>query len=232
VSCLPGVGSTARNELARLNVRTVADLRALPPAYLASAFGEARGRLIHDLARGLDTRPAPSPHPPRSVSRETTFASDTTDPAVVASMLHYLVERAGLRLRRLGLAAARLEVRVRYADGRGQAASAPLSPPAFFDGEIYAAARPLLAALLAPRAGVRHVGATLSRLGPPARQIDFLAAPQAEKAEARARGVDRVREILGFNAVTVGASIELLGRIEKESTHEGGFRLNSPALTQ
>jgi len=232
VSLLPGVGSRGREALARVNVRTVAGLRALPREYLVATFGEARGHALWNFARGVDTRPVAALRAPRSVSRETTFRADTNDAEEVASMLHYLVERAGLRLRTLGLAAGRFEVRVRYGDDRSAHANGRLAPPSDLDAEIYRQARPTLDRLLERRAAVRHVGVTVSSLVPAAAQMELLPAGGSLSAEALSRSIDRVRHAFGFNALTVGASIDLLGRLDKESTNEGGFRLNSPALTQ
>src|SRR5207253_2519850 len=72
VEVLPGVGPKVAGELARLNVRRVGQLAEVPPGVLAGLFG-GRGRVLRDLARGIDPRPVLPYRPAQSVSRCTSF---------------------------------------------------------------------------------------------------------------------------------------------------------------
>ena len=75
VGRLPGVGKVMEAKLAELGVATVADLRALGPAYLEQRFGRW-GRRLHELAHGIDDHPVQSERPTMQISAEDTFEHD------------------------------------------------------------------------------------------------------------------------------------------------------------
>jgi DNA polymerase-4 len=72
VGRLPGVGKVMEAKLAELGVATVADLRAVGPAYLEQRFGRW-GRRLHELAHGIDDHPVLSERPTMQISAEDTF---------------------------------------------------------------------------------------------------------------------------------------------------------------
>jgi DNA polymerase-4 len=136
VERLPGVGPKTREALARFNLHTIGDLARLPEALLEETFGKvgvarsrrARGIEADAVVSGVvstvvsgetlagddlvrDGRPRP-----KSISRETSFAEDTADRAVVGGMLSYLAQRAAAALRREGMSCRSVGVRLRYAD--------------------------------------------------------------------------------------------------------------------
>jgi len=75
VGRLPGVGKVMEAKLAELGVATVADLRAVGPAYLEQRFGRW-GRRLHELAHGIDDHPVLSERPTMQISAEDTFEHD------------------------------------------------------------------------------------------------------------------------------------------------------------
>ncbi|MHC4600577.1 MAG: DNA polymerase Y family protein, partial [Planctomycetota bacterium] len=100
VSVVPGVGRKVGKVLSELNVRTVAELRALSEAALVALFG-ANGRALFERARGRDSRPVAPAEVPKSISRETTFHEETSDRVEIESMLQYLCGRASRAARAL-----------------------------------------------------------------------------------------------------------------------------------
>lgn len=83
VGRLPGVGKVTGDRLAKLNVRTVGDLRSLTIEELEEHFGRY-GTRLHQLARGIDNNPVVPNRPTQSISAEDTFEhdvllSETTD---------------------------------------------------------------------------------------------------------------------------------------------------------
>ncbi|MFQ5844388.1 MAG: DNA polymerase IV [Planctomycetota bacterium] len=112
-----GVGPRGARALHRLGVRTFGDLAAAPPSRLRRAFGAGAGRLV-DLARGRDARPVVTERAPRSVGHETTFPVDVSDPQVLRATLVGLCDRVASRLRRYGLRARVVTLKVRYAPFR------------------------------------------------------------------------------------------------------------------
>jgi len=92
---LHGIGPVTARELRERGIETAGDLAAADPAELETTFG-ARGREIHDHARGRDDRPVTPVGEPKSLSSETaTSTSDETDPrTLLRSLAAEVAERA------------------------------------------------------------------------------------------------------------------------------------------
>jgi len=75
VGRLPGVGKVTEEKLAKLGVKTVADLRKLDLPGLEQNFGHYGVRL-HELARGVDESEVVPDRPTQSISVEDTFEQD------------------------------------------------------------------------------------------------------------------------------------------------------------
>ena len=113
---IPGVGPATMDRLARLGVRTIADLQRLSPAELVRELGRSGGVQLHALAWADDDRPVEPERETKSISVEDTFEHDIAD----ADLLGGLAERhAGQVVRRLaaaGLFARTVTVKVRWPD--------------------------------------------------------------------------------------------------------------------
>jgi DNA polymerase IV len=90
-SLLPGVGPKTAERLAAVDVRTVGDLACADPGMLERSFGPRLGSLIRARANGIDERSLETEREPKSESRETTFANDVDDRAVLYETLERLV---------------------------------------------------------------------------------------------------------------------------------------------
>ncbi len=75
VARLPGVGAATEATLAAQGIRTVADVRRLERAELAKRWGRFGERLF-ELAFGIDESAVVPDRPRKSISSETTFATD------------------------------------------------------------------------------------------------------------------------------------------------------------
>lgn len=226
---LPGVGRRTGELFSKLNIETVADLRAVPRPALRQLLGEP-GEVLYERCRGRDPRAVSQREVPRSVSRETAFHYPTAAESEIEAMLYYLTERAARFLRGRGLEARTVGVRIRYSDFRGAAASATLAAPTALDPTLFHTAARLLRSLRSRRVSLRLVGLRLEGLRlAEATQGDLM----EEDAEAARRqlvaGLDRVRSRYGHSAVVVGRSIRLLGALEQ---NPDGFVLRTPSLTK
>ncbi len=128
VGRLPGVGRTTGAHLAELGVATVGDLLRFPADDLERRFGKF-GLRLYELARGIDEHPVVPERPLKSVSVETTFASDLALQEI-APLLAELCERlwnAGRRRERSGRT---VTVKLKTSDFRTltRRATAPLPP--------------------------------------------------------------------------------------------------------
>src|SRR5439155_26198730 len=119
---------------------------------------------------------------------------DTNDLGVLHRLLRRLTEALGRRLRRRGLAAGRLALRVEYADYDDDARSVPLAAEAL-DGELWEAAKLALALAMRRRTAVRTVTRTADRLVEADAQLELFVAPdesENRRAMALQRAVDRI----------------------------------------
>jgi DNA polymerase-4 len=91
VGRLPGVGKVTEEKLKSLQLRTIADLRALDLLTLERGFGRYGVRL-HELARGIDNNEVIPDRPTQSVSAEDTFEQDVML-AETEPMIRHLAEK-------------------------------------------------------------------------------------------------------------------------------------------
>ncbi|GJE17776.1 DNA polymerase IV [Methylobacterium marchantiae] len=140
VSILPGIGQAAKARLAELGLRKVADLGRSDPRLLQAALGRDASRLAK-LARGEDERPVRSERETKSVSSETTFSADLKAFEIMRPILWRQCEKVSARLKRAGLAASSVTLKLKD-DGfrqrtrtRGGLAPTQLADSLFVHGE-------------------------------------------------------------------------------------------------
>ncbi len=115
VSRIWGVGRVSNQVLDRLGIRTIGQLRATPLELLQDKFG-AMGEHLWQLAHGVDDRSVVPDHEAKSISHETTFATDIADSDILRGCLLHLTEQVAQRLRAHGLLARTVHIKVRFAD--------------------------------------------------------------------------------------------------------------------
>lgn len=116
VSALWGVGAKTEQALTRLGLRTVGDVAGTPVPVLRAAVGAASATRLHELANGIDPRAVTPESSERSIGHEVTFERDVTDADHLQRELLRLSIRVGERLRRSGLRARTVSLKVRYGD--------------------------------------------------------------------------------------------------------------------
>lgn len=115
VEALWGVGPVTARKLRDIGIERLVDVRAVDPAALAGAVGSLAGWL-RQLAQGEDPRPVRPDRPRKSVSAETTFASDLDAPAAQAEAIRRLAEQVAASLAKRRLRARTVTIKVRYGD--------------------------------------------------------------------------------------------------------------------
>jgi len=143
VGRLWGVGKVTGQTFERLRIRTIGQLRQLPRAQMTELFGSA-GDHYWRLAHGQDDRTVVPDREAKSISNETTFATDIADPELLQSWLIALGEQVAWRLRQQGLCARTVQLKVRFADFRTITRSQTLPQATDVTAELLAAGLALL----------------------------------------------------------------------------------------
>ncbi|HXX52070.1 MAG TPA: DNA polymerase IV [Xanthobacteraceae bacterium] len=138
-----GVGAVGAARYARDGLHRIADLQRLGEIELMRRYGE-EGRRLSRLARGIDERKVNAARETKSVSSETTFEQDISDPRTLERVLWSLAEEVSARLKHKELAGATVTLKLKTADFKIRTRARSLESPTQLAGRIFAAARVLL----------------------------------------------------------------------------------------
>ncbi|MEJ5359006.1 MAG: hypothetical protein WHT06_10045 [Desulfobacterales bacterium] len=206
---IPGLERRDLAALGAFRLRRAGEVAALALEELRILCGE-RAAFLHEAVRGIDPSPVRAAGDPApEVGGEERFDGETADEGELFAAAARLAERAGAELRRLRLAARRLRVSLRYADGGSAHRRVPLLSPTADDFLLRDAVR--RAAAAAWRRRVRLRGLALACEGlvfPPAQLTLFPDAGAPGKGRPRLMAaVDRVRRRFGEEALRVAAAL-------------------------
>ena len=201
VGALWGVGAKTADVLARMGIRTVADVAATPVASLKKVLG-ATGEHVHRLSWGIDPRTVTPVRVEKSIGAEETFAADTADEAQLHRELLRLSHRTAERLRASGMVARTVALKLRYADFSTVTRSRRVHTPVDSAQLIYAVALQLLDSLGSRPMTVRLVGVRAEQLEAAAQtslQLSF--DRRDDNWRAAEQALDRVAEKFGTKSV-------------------------------
>jgi len=205
VRAIPGVGPVTGAALERLGVTRVGHLASIPEKVLEAALG-AYGPELARKARGESDSPVEEGGERKSVGHETTFEEDTADPVVLEATICRLVEKAAHRLRKAGMKAGGVTVKVRYSDFRTVTRSRGLPAASDRDGELLTAARELMFGAVGRRVRVRLIGVSLERLRAGSEQLGLFTASRDARLASLFPAVDKVRAKYGFDALALATA--------------------------
>jgi DNA polymerase-4 len=202
-----GVGTATQTALEQAGIRSIADLLRWERADLTARFGQMGDRLWH-LARGLDTRPVRRDEQLKSISKETTFHEDTSDPDLLDGHLWRLAEQVADRAKAKALAGRTVTLKLKRGDFQLVTRRHALDDPTQIADRIYRTARSLL-----DHAGAqgpfRLIGVGISDLAPEdqADRSGDLLDPDARKRAAAERAADAIRARFGHEAIIKGRAL-------------------------
>ncbi len=163
VSALWGIGAKTVEVLARVGIRTVADVAASPLPSLRKLLG-ATGEHVYRLAWGVDPRPVSPVRLEKSIGAEETFAVDTADDELLRRELLRLSHRTAERLRTAGMHARTVALKLRFADFSTITRSRTVGTPIDSAQLLYAVALQLLDSVGDRPMTVRLVGIRAEQL--------------------------------------------------------------------
>lgn len=176
VERLPGIGPQATARLRTSGIWTIGDLANASDGILGLVgIGAADRERIRLRASGIDHRPVTNSRDPRkSIGHERTFDRDRHGLRELEATLYHLCETTGAELRRRGLAATTVTLKVRYRDFATISRQRSLSRASDAHQDLFVLARDLLErALDERRDAVRLIGVRVSGLLDAVQQLEL-----------------------------------------------------------
>lgn len=199
VDRMPGIGPKAAARLRTAGVETLGQLASLSEIILREVGGNDTDRLRR-RAQGEDDRPVRSERDARkSLGHEHTFDRDRFGFNELEEPLYWLSEKTGAELRRSGLAATTVTLKLRYADFSTVSRQMGTARPTDAHQEIHRVARGLLERALRERMSpVRLIGVRVTGLTVGAHQLEL---GVLDSGQRRLRQINAVIDTLGTGVV-------------------------------
>jgi DNA polymerase IV len=201
VTKLWGVGPATAGRLAEHGIRTIADIRSATVERLAQLLGGDATRMS-ELSRGVDERPVVPDGEAKSIGHEQTFGVDLAEPEALRRILFEQVEAVARRLRKHGVFARGVTVKLRYGDFETITRSTTMKQPTQTTNDLWAAAVGLFDAWAATHfRPVRLIGATATHLGAAEAQLALFVDPAKETQKKLDAVADRIAKRFGTSAI-------------------------------
>ncbi|NQW01203.1 MAG: DNA polymerase IV [Rhodospirillales bacterium] len=207
VGLLWGVGKVLQKNLARDGIDTIGQLRHFDESGLVKRYGSMGQRLFH-FSRGEDSRAIEPQSETKSISAETTFATDLNDPEELLNILWRLSEKVSGRLKAADYAGGGITLKLKLSDFKQITRSRVLASPTQMADALFRHARDLLQPELKNRK-FRLLGIGATRLCSPnqADRPDLLDPKQQDRLDIE-RAMDAVRKRFGGDAIVKGRSLD------------------------
>ena len=202
-----GVGSAAQDSLERAGIRTFTDLKRWDEGDLSARFGSMGTRLWH-LARGQDARRVSANAPVKSISNETTFFEDTSDPDLLDGHLWRMAEKVADRAKAKDKAGRVVTLKLKQANHQILTRRLSLRDATQMADTIYRNAR-MLFDQVGDKGPYRLLGCGISHLvdATEADRAPDLLDPDAGKRAEAERATDSIRARFGPDAILKGRSL-------------------------
>ena len=205
VGFIHGVGPKLAKKLSLDGYDTIEDLQRTELRQLIGKYGET-GMWLKNRAHGIDNRPVRNDEERKSVSSETTFHKDLSDPAWLEDQLWRLCVKTADRAKATGLVGNIITLKLKTADFRTLTRRLSLAEPTQLAQTLFRSARILLAKEANGRTRFRLIGIGISDLSEHRADSVDLLDPLVAKRAAAERASDLAREKFGTDAVMTGRS--------------------------
>jgi DNA polymerase-4 len=111
-----GVGPKTEAHLKKMGINTIGELAATSLEMLTDTFGESYGNYLYEASRGTDNSLLVTHWEPKTISRETTFQTDTDNWQTIARNLAELTRDAASELKERGYKGKNVTVKIRFDD--------------------------------------------------------------------------------------------------------------------
>ncbi|MBC6490475.1 DNA polymerase IV [Flavihumibacter stibioxidans] len=197
VNKIPGVGEQTYRDLLQLGIETIRELRLANPDLLARYLGKY-GTELWKKAHGIHTGGVTPYQEAKSVSTETTYDQDISDPEFLLRELVRMTEKLAFELRQDNKMSGCIAVKIRYPDFETTSRQTSI-PYTFYDDELLPQAKMIFQQLYRKGKAVRLLGVKLSELTAEARQSNLFQDVN-RKAELY-KAIDSVKNQFGRTAI-------------------------------
>lgn len=204
VGALWGVGEKTRERLEQRGIYTVADVAAIGQDRMIGLLGEGSGRHLYALAMGHDPRPVRTEHEEKSVSKEQTFFDFVHDRDALERTLLDQAHDIARRLRRHGVVAKTVGIKVRFGDFSTITRSVTLGAPTATAAELHRFGCLLFREVTIPPSGIRLIGLKADQLSDPGLGIQ-LSIDDDGRTSVAEETMDSIRAKFGPGALGPGS---------------------------
>ena len=135
-----GVGPKTEASLKNIGINTIGELALMPVDRLVETYGPSYGHYLHEASRGIDESPLVTHWEPKSISRETTFQTDTNNWQTIAKTIAELAEQVVDDIKQKGYKGRTVTLKVRFSDFKTYTRAKTLNEPTDSIEEIRKAA--------------------------------------------------------------------------------------------
>jgi len=214
VRVIGGVGAQFEKKLALDGIQTVGDIQKIDIKVLVRRYGET-GLWLHNCAFGRHERKVDPGGERKSVSSETTFNEDISDPGLLEDILWRQCQRVADRAKHSNVEGRVVTLKLKTADFRTITRRASLGDATQLAQVIFRTGRTMLAR---ETNGGRYrlLGIGISELVDARADAADLADPKALKRAKAERASDRARDRFGDDAVMTGRGARIRKEREKD----------------
>jgi len=209
-----GIGEVTQKKLLSLGITTIGKLQQCDFERLERAVGPRAAEVFSRLARGIDPRGITLESVDKSISNETTFKEDATDRAQIEATYKRLIDKVGARVRRAGVFATTVHLKLRWSDFSTITRQTRLPLPCCDDITLREAGMDLLNEHLRNRP-VRLIGFGVSGLtetdDPQTLQLNLFEALDTalhEKRSRLSRVADQIKHRFGERSLRRGSDLD------------------------
>jgi DNA polymerase IV len=208
VTKLWGVGPAMAGRLKMLSIVTIGDLRKFPLDVLRGQIGD-EAEHYHRLAHGVDERPVERDQEAKSIGQEQTFDVDVGSPETVRIVLLEQVEQVARRLRKHGLLARSVTLKIRFGDFQTITRSTTLAEATNTTVELEKAATTIFDKWAGKTfQPVRLIGVTAAQFSTGEAQMGLFADPDREKQQRIDAVADAISRRFGKAAIKRGGTMK------------------------
>lgn len=209
VSILYGAGRALVQLLNARGIETCGELAKADQRLILEEAGE-HGPSLQQRARGIDTRKVIPDSPPKSISSETTFDEDISDPGILTAWIEALAEKVSARLKKKTMSGRRVVLKLKSHDFRTITRSTTLMTSTQMADQIFDAGKFLLKREVSPEKKWRLIGIGVEMLSDHVMTgMTDLADPDLSRRARLEEAMDTVRKRHGDSKIIRGRRLSI-----------------------